>query len=90
MLGVLTPFMLKNDFYTKEYVALLSSVYMIAYAAGQLFNGVLGDIFKPRIMVLLGLLIAGAVNISFPLLQTREIQLFLFFILGYVLVCYFI
>ena len=68
MLGVLTPSILKATSYTKEYLALLSSTYMIAYAAGQLLNGVLGDVFKPKMMVLIGLSAAGAVSVAFLLL----------------------
>ena len=85
MLGVLTPLMLKNAFYSKEYVALLSSVYMIAYAAGQLLNGVLGDIVKPKGMVLIGLVFAGAASALFPFLPYRVLQIACFLIFGYAL-----
>ncbi len=83
MLGVLTPAMLKTTSYTKEYIALLSSSYMITYAAGQLLNGILGDILKPGKMVLTGLLAAGTVMIAFPFIGKGVLQVTCFLILGY-------
>lgn len=83
MLGVLTPAILKATSYTKEYIAFLSSMYMIAYAAGQLLNGVLGDIFKPRSMVLVGLSAAAFSMILFPFSRYRLTQIVCFTVLGY-------
>ncbi len=60
LLGVLTPAMEESGVYTKTYLALLASVYMIVYAAGQLLNGIIGDHIKPKIMVSLGLIISSA------------------------------
>lgn len=85
MLGVLTPFILKSTSYTKEYLALLSSCYMIAYAAGQLFNGVLGDVVKPKNMVLIGLVAAGVSTMTFPFVSYSFFQIACFVVLGYAL-----
>ena len=54
ILSVTTPEMLENGDFTKEFIAAMSSVYMIVYASGQLVNGIIGDIIKPRYMVLSG------------------------------------
>ena len=43
VLSVATPAMIKEDFFTKEYIGLLSSAYFIFYAVGQLINGFIGD-----------------------------------------------
>ena len=59
ILSVYTPQMLASTLFTKEGIALLSSVYMISYAAGQLVNGVLGDYIKSKYMVLMGMAAAG-------------------------------
>lgn len=83
MLGVLTPFILKTTNYTKEYLALLSSLYMVSYAVGQLFNGVLGDFTKPKNMVLIGLIAAGAVSLAFPFMPYAVLRAFCFIVLGY-------
>lgn len=83
MLSVLTPSILKTTAYTKEYIAFLSSMYMFAYAAGQLLNGVLGDIFKPRSMVLTGLVAAAFSMILFPITSYRLAQIMCFTVLGY-------
>ncbi len=83
MLGVFTPFILKATEYSKEYLALLSSIYMIAYAAGQLFNGVLGDFVKPKIMVFSGLVSAGLVTMLFPFAGNSALRFGCFAVLGY-------
>lgn len=83
MLGVLTPAILKATDYTKEYIALLSSAYMTSYAVGQLFNGIIGDILKPKLMVLIGLSAAGTVTLLFPFAGKGILQITCFLILGY-------
>ncbi len=83
LLGVLTPTILETTNYTKEYLALLSSTYMISYAIGQFLNGILGDVFKPKSMILTGLLVAGAVTALFPIAEYRVLQIGCFLILGY-------
>lgn len=83
MLSVLTPYMVKNPNYTTEYLAMLSSVYMIAYAAGQLFNGILGDFIKPKKMVLIGLIAAGTSTAVFPAVGHTVLKIACFAILGY-------
>lgn len=60
LLGVLTPAMEESGLYTKTYLASLASVYMIVYAAGQLFNGIIGDYVKPKYMVAAGLFVSSA------------------------------
>lgn len=83
MLGVLTPFILNSTSYTKEYLALLSSSYMIAYASGQLFNGIIGDFVKSKYMLLIGLILAGIVSMLFPFLQYNTLQVMCFIVMGY-------
>lgn len=83
MLSVLTPYMVKTPNYTTEYLAMLSSVYMIAYAAGQLFNGILGDFIKPKKMVLIGLIAAGTATAVFPAVSYTALKIACFAILGY-------
>ena len=43
ILSVLTPQLLETGNYTVEHIGLLSSTYMLLYAAGQFVNGFLGD-----------------------------------------------
>lgn len=83
MLGVLTPYIVKATTYTTDYLALLSSFYMISYAAGQLFNGFLGDCVKPKNMVLIGLVSAGVASVAFPVTNYAALQILCFIIIGY-------
>lgn len=83
MLSVLTPYIVKSSNYTKEYLALLSSAYMFAYAIGQLVNGFIGDFIKPRVMVFLGLCFAGAATLVFPFASYNVLKYACFIVLGY-------
>lgn len=85
LLGVLTPEMLELGVLTTELAGLLSSAYMLAYAIGQLFNGVMGDVFCPKNMVFFGLMGAGAAAILFPHVSHPTLQVVCFIILGYAL-----
>lgn len=60
LLGVFTPEMVASGAYTEEYLAFLASIYMVVYAVGQILNGVIGDIVKPKYMVTLGLSITAS------------------------------
>ena len=85
MLSVLTPAMLNTaaDSYNKEYIAFVSSCYLVAYAAGQLLNGVLGDVFNPKYLALTGVAIGGVSCAVFPLLPRGVPQYICFALLGY-------
>lgn len=83
LLGVLTPAMLDTGKYTKEYIGILSSAYMVFYAIGQLTNGVLGDIFSPKRMVVIGLATTGLASIVFPYSGNGIAQVMCFAFLGY-------
>jgi len=64
ILGAVTPKMTSGDF-TLEYIGNLSAVYLLAYAFGQLINGVIGDWIKAKYMISFGLLAAGVTSIIF-------------------------
>ena len=85
MLSVNTPEMLGTGQYTKEHVGLLSSVYLFVYAAGQLVNGIIGDMINPRKMVTGGLLISGIVMILFPFVGSVPLQFVIFGLMGFAL-----
>ncbi len=77
ILGISTPGMLETGLFTKEIVGTLSSVYFLAYAIGQLINGVIGDRVKSKNMVACGLSICGIASITFAYTQSFYIQLHL-------------
>ena len=82
ILSVLTPTMLTCGF-TVEQIARLSSTYMLLYACGQLVNGFLGDIFSPKKIACLGLLISGGAMIVFPFMAYEFMQICCFAFLGF-------
>ena len=68
VLGAVTPKMIEGGF-TLDYVGQVTAVYLLAYACGQLINGVLGDHIKAKYMISLGLLSAGIANFVFVMLS---------------------
>jgi OPA family glycerol-3-phosphate transporter-like MFS transporter len=66
-LSITLPFLSDAYGYSKTSLGLVASGFFIAYAAGQLVNGVLGDRFNPRGFVSIGLAFAGISNILFGL-----------------------
>ena len=64
LLGAVTPKMTAESF-TLDYIGQITAVYLLAYAAGQLINGAVGDWIKAKYMISLGLLMAGIANFVF-------------------------
>lgn len=83
ILSVTTPEILGEGSFTKEFLGTLSSVYMLAYAIGQLLNGVTGDIVKPKLMITAGTMLCGLANILFPMSNLPIIQIMLFAVIGF-------
>lgn len=83
ILSVLTPTLLTTGLFTVEHIAALSSTYMLLYAAGQLVNGFLGDIFSPKKMVSAGLFVSGGSMILFPFIPTEILQIVVFAMFGF-------
>lgn len=59
--------MLKETFFSKEYVGLLSSVCFIFYAFGQLVNGFIGDKIHPKFMIGIVFFTSGIFTFIVPL-----------------------
>ncbi len=68
ILGAVTPQIVEMGIYTEEYIGVVSSLYFIFYAIGQLINGLIGDKINARIMISFGLILAGITNFIFPYL----------------------
>ena len=83
ILSILTPTLLSTGDFTVEHIANLSSAYMLLYAAGQLINGFLGDIFSPKKMVSAGLLISGSATLLFPFIDLKLLQIVCFACFGF-------
>ena len=83
LLSVATPNMLSDGEYSAELIGLLSSIYFLMYAFGQLINGHLGDKINPKYMILGGLLVAGVVILVFPLFPFAWFGVLCFVLLGF-------
>ena len=83
VLSVTSPDMLKTGLFTKEFLGSLSSVYMLFYAIGQLINGIMGDIVKPKLMIVGGMVLCGFSSLFFSFSENPAVQIFLFAIIGF-------
>lgn len=83
LLSVMTPMLLETGMYTEAHIGLLSSTYMVLYAAGQLVNGILGDRLSPKKMVLIGIITASIATVAFPLTPYPAVQFIYFAALGF-------
>lgn len=67
ILSAVTPQMVEGNVFTTEQIGSLSSIFFIAYAVGQLINGMIGDRIKAKYMISFGLILAGICNLVFSL-----------------------
>lgn len=65
ILGAVSPQMIEFGLFTEEQLGSLSSIFFIAYAIGQLINGLIGNRIKAKYMISIGLVIAGIANALF-------------------------
>ena len=82
LLSVATPAMLATGDYTSEFLGLLTSVYFLVYASGQLINGMIGDTISPKYMLSVGLTLTGLSLILFPLVPFAWLQIACFAVMG--------
>ncbi len=83
LLSVTSPEILSCGYATKEFLASLSSIYMAMYAIGQLINGVIGDIVKPKLMIVFGTAFSGIASSLFALTNSPIIKMVLFAVIGF-------
>ena len=68
VLGTVSNQMVGQGIFDKEFVGSLSSTFFVAYAVGQLINGMIGDRIRAKYMICGGLLLAGAAGYVFSLM----------------------
>lgn len=83
ILSVTSPEMIRTGLFTKEFLGSLSSTYLLLYAIGQLINGVVGDIIKPKFMICTGMLLCGLSSILFSIVDHITIQIIFFALMGF-------
>lgn len=86
MLGAVTPQIIESGVYTNEYIGTVSSLFFIAYAFGQLINGLVGQKITAKYMLGFGLLLAGISSVIF----INTIQNMTFARLSYALMGFFL
>lgn len=83
LLSVSTPGMLETGAFTKEFIGTLSSVYFLVYAIGQLVNGRIGDVVKPKYMVCIGLFVCGACSVGYSYVTIDSLRILFFGLMGF-------
>lgn len=64
ILGTVTPKMVEAG-YSESYIGIISSLYFVFYAFGQLINGMVGEKIKAKWMISIGLFGGGLTNLIF-------------------------
>ncbi len=82
VLSVVTPDMIASG-YSTEYIGIISSVYYIVYACGQLINGYVGEMISAKYMVSLGLTAASLSSVLFAFCGADFMGVILFGIMGF-------
>jgi DHA2 family metal-tetracycline-proton antiporter-like MFS transporter len=83
LLSVTTPGMLEAGAFTEEFIGTLSSVYFLVYAIGQLVNGRIGDVVKPKYMVCIGLFVCGACSVGYSYVTIDALRILFFGLMGF-------
>ena len=66
ILSALSPQLQNEGIFDEAALGTLSSIFLCAYAIGQLINGVIGDHIRSKYMISIGLLVAGITSIMLP------------------------
>lgn len=73
ILSALSPQLNNEGIFDESALGTLSSIFLCAYAIGQLINGVIGDIVKSKNMISIGLLVAGLASFFLPVFYQNSI-----------------
>ncbi len=82
-LTIASPVMQEQRLLTSTQVGVMGGAFFLCYSAGQLLNGFLGDLFPPRKMVTIGLLLTALGNILIGFLPPAGVILVLWGINGF-------
>lgn len=82
ILSVVTPNMIESG-YGIRFIGILSTVFFVAYAIGQLINGIIGDILSPKYMICIGLVLGAVLSSSFILFDLQIVKIVIFAFLGF-------
>lgn len=85
VLSVLAPDMIKEDFFSTEYIGLLSSVYFIFYAVGQFINGFICDRIHYKFTLTVGMEVSCLCLFTVPFIENRPVHFICFAVMGYCL-----
>ena len=79
VLSAVTPALVENGVFNESQIGTLSSIYFIAYAVGQLINGIIGDKIKAKYMLCSGLIISGISGLLFVLVSSNTFVAFIIY-----------
>ncbi len=85
VLSAVSPEMLTDNVFDENIIGTMSSIFFFAYAIGQLFNGLLGDIVRSKYMISIGLIVAGASSFIIPELNQRTYIYIIYGVMGFAL-----
>lgn len=82
-ISVALPYIQNQFHFTKAEVGLIGSVFFWVYGIGQLINGYIGDKISSKLLIFMGLFIAGISNLFFGLSSSLIIMILFWGLNGY-------
>lgn len=82
VLSVATPNMIKESFFSTEYIGALSSVYFIFYAVGQFINGFVCDRIHYKVTLTVGMETSCLCLFLVPLAENRVLHFVCFAVMA--------
>ena len=76
------PAMIEEGFITKTFGGTVNSAYMLVYGAGQLLNGIIGSVIRPKFMIAIGLGGATVCSLAMGLTPTAVVMPFIWALNG--------
>lgn len=77
------PQMIKESVLDRSQAGFISTLFFTFYAAGQLINGFLGDKISSKLMIFIGILVAGGANLFMGIFQSFELMAICWAVNGY-------
>ncbi len=85
ILSATSPELMEQAIFNEKHLGLLSMMFFLCYAIGQLINGIIGEKVKAGFMISFGQIIAGLCNIAFVLFLNPALNVIIYALWGFAL-----
>ncbi|MBQ6703070.1 MAG: MFS transporter [Clostridia bacterium] len=83
ILSAISPFLQTNGVFNADQIGSMGMALFLAYGAGQLVNGTLGDIISPKVMAFMGIMVSGVLVILIPSIPGYALNMAVWAVIGF-------